>query len=122
VRFLVDANLSPRLAAALIAAGHDAVHVRELGMSSATDTAIIEAAEHDRRIVLSADTDFGTILALTGRTSPSVLLLRLTSPRRTELIAALLDANLPDVAEPLAAGAVVVVEDDRVRVRSLPLR
>jgi predicted nuclease of predicted toxin-antitoxin system len=122
VRFLVDANLSPRLAAALTAAGHDAVHVTDLAMGTATDLAILDAADSDRRIVLSADTDFGTLLALTGRTSPSVLLIRLTSSRRTAAIAALLEANLPAVAEALDEGAVVVVEDDRVRIRALPLR
>jgi len=122
VRILVDANLSPRLAALLVTTGHDAVHVSDLDLSSASDHTILEAADHENRVVLSADTDFGTLLAVTGRTRPSVVLVRLTSPRRTEAIAALLDANLPALADALTSGAVVVVEDDRVRVRDLPLR
>ncbi|HTW20465.1 MAG TPA: DUF5615 family PIN-like protein [Mycobacteriales bacterium] len=122
MRILVDANLSPRLAALLVTTGHDAVHVSDLDLSSASDHTILEAADHENRVVLSADTDFGTLLAVTGRTRPSVVLVRLTSPRRTEAIAALLDANLPALADALTSGAVVVVEDDRVRVRDLPLR
>jgi predicted nuclease of predicted toxin-antitoxin system len=121
VRLLVDANLSPRLAAALTGAGHDVVHVADLGMSRATDIEILEAADRDDRVIISADTDFGTLLAMSGASRPSVLLLRLTSPRRVAQVAAVLEANLPTVAEALDAGAVVVVEDGRVRVRSLPM-
>jgi predicted nuclease of predicted toxin-antitoxin system len=122
VRFLVDANLSPRLAVSLTDSGHDAVHVADLGLSRATDTAIVELAERDNRVIISADTDFGTLLAMSGATRPSVLLLRLTSPRRLESLAALVRANLPAVMDALEAGAVVVLEDGRVRVRTLPLR
>jgi predicted nuclease of predicted toxin-antitoxin system len=121
VRFLVDANLSPRLSVSLTDDGHDAVHVGDLGMSRATDAEILDAADRDDRIVLSADTDFGTLLAMSNRSRPSVLLLRLTGPRRTEQLAAVLLANLPAVADALDAGSVVVLEDGRIRVRSLPM-
>jgi hypothetical protein len=43
-----------------------------------------------------------------------------TWQRRPELQAALLVANQPAVAAELAAGAVVVIEDNRIRVRMLP--
>ena len=108
MRFLVDANLSPRLAVSLTEAGHDAVHVAGLGMSRATDIEILEVADRDDRVVVSADTDFGTLLAMGNRRSPSVLLLRLGSPRRTEQLTAVLHLNLPAVLEALGAGSVVV--------------
>ena len=63
MRFLVDENLSPRLADHLRAAGHDVVHVRELGLTSAADAAILEVARTQNRVIVSADTDFGTMLA-----------------------------------------------------------
>ena len=121
MRFLVDANLSPRLAISLTEAGHDAVHVADLGMSRATDIEILEAADRDDRVVVSADTDLGTLLAMGNRRSPSVLLLRLASPRRTEQLTAVLHANLPAVLDALDVGSVVVLEDARIRVRSLPM-
>jgi predicted nuclease of predicted toxin-antitoxin system len=37
MRFLVDNSLSPRLAAALCSEGHDAVHVRSLGVARVDD-------------------------------------------------------------------------------------
>ncbi|HZV25811.1 MAG TPA: DUF5615 family PIN-like protein [Acidothermaceae bacterium] len=121
MRFLVDANLSLRLAVSLNEAGHDAVHVADLGMSRATDLEILEVADREDRVVVSADTDFGTLLAMGNRRRPSVLLLRLASPRRTEQLTAVLQLNLPAVVDALDAGSVVVVEDARIRIRSLPM-
>jgi predicted nuclease of predicted toxin-antitoxin system len=49
VKFLIDNNLSPLLADALKAAGHDAVHLRDLGMQAATDYIVLEHAKADER-------------------------------------------------------------------------
>lgn len=59
MRFLVDNALSPVLATLLADAGHDAIHVRTLGMQRAEDVQIFDRAATDERIVVSADTDFG---------------------------------------------------------------
>ena len=45
MRLLVDANLSPAVAAQLRDAGHDAVHVIDVGLATATDPKIVEHAE-----------------------------------------------------------------------------
>jgi hypothetical protein len=44
VKFLIDNNLSPLLAESLKAAGHDAIHVRDLGLQAATDEVVLEHA------------------------------------------------------------------------------
>lgn len=122
MRFLVDQNLSRKLAEALRAAGHDVVHTSEVELSSASDRAVADLAVAEERVVVSADTDFGTLLAASGAGRPSVLLVRLRSPRQAEAIAEIVVANLDEVVEDLEAGAIVVLEDERVRIRRLPLR
>jgi predicted nuclease of predicted toxin-antitoxin system len=64
MRFLIDNALSPALALLLQQAGHDAIHVRELGLQHADDEVIFEHAAAEHRIVVSADGDFGTLLAV----------------------------------------------------------
>jgi predicted nuclease of predicted toxin-antitoxin system len=118
---LIDNALSPAIGEELKGAGHDAVHVRELAMQAASDEEIFDHAAEDDRIVVSADTDFGTLLAIRRQTAPSVILFRHGSQRRPADQAALLRANLPQLTDALEAGSIVVIEPDRIRVRALPL-
>ncbi len=90
-------------------------------MSRATDREILEYAVQDQRIVLTSDTDFGELLAMSNAALTSAVLLRRQGDRRAAQIAALVLANLEAVSEDLVAGAIVVLEADRVRVRRLPL-
>lgn len=121
MRFLVDQNISPVVAEVLSEAGHDAVHTGDIGLATASDAQILEMAMAESRIIISADTDFGMLLARQATTEPSVVLIRLRSPRRAIALVSLLLANLDAVAVDLEAGAVVVLEDERVRVRRLPI-
>ena len=122
MRFLLDENQSPVMVELFARLGHDAVHVRDVGLARSSDTAILAAARDDNRVVVSGDTDFGDLIASTNAASPSVVLLRRQGQRRAAEVVALLVANLDAVAADLEAGAVVVLDADRVRVRRLPLR
>ena len=121
MRFLLDNNLSPKLAELLRNAGHDVVHVGDIGMRSATDSVVIDAASADHRVLISADTDFGTLLARTHATTPSFLLLRRASGRRAAEQAEIILSNLDMVHADLNTGAIVVLGETTVRIRRLPI-
>lgn len=120
MRFLVDNSLSPRLARLLVEAGHDVIHVRDLGLGGADDATIFDAASHEQRVIIAQDTDFGTILATRQARLPSLILFR-CGAKSTEAVLRLLSDNLSTVVPDLEAGAVVVIEDARIRVRRLPI-
>jgi len=121
MRFLVDQNLSPLLADELRTVGHDVVHTRDIDLRTAVDEVVLRRALDEDRVLISADTDFGFLLAESGADRPSVVLLRLRTPRSAARLAAMVVANLESVAADLAVGAIVVLEDERIRVRLLPL-
>lgn len=100
-------------------AGHDAVHARDEGLIKASDETVFARAQSDSRVVVSGDTDFGRLLIEAEARKPSLILFHREGDRRAASQAGLILSNLEQVQDDLEAGAIVVIEPHRVRVRRL---
>ncbi len=121
MRFLIDNALPPKLAKLLREAGHDAVHLRELNRQHSDDGWILEFAHREDRIIVSADSDFATLLALRQWPKPSFILFREPDLTEAQHYAHRLLTNLAAVQQDLLGGCVVSFRHGHLRVRSLPI-
>ena len=120
LKFLVDACVDVRLARWLRDQGHDARHLHDEGLHKLPDETIFAKAIAEGCVVITHDLDFGEIAALTRGHKTGVIVFRLHNPRIARLTERL-SAILPDCVTALRDGAVVIVEDSRHRVRTLPI-
>jgi predicted nuclease of predicted toxin-antitoxin system len=120
VRLVVDMNLSVEWVAELARHGWTAVHWSTVGDPRADDATIMAWARANGHVVFTHDLDFGTVLALTHELGPSVIQLR-GQDVLPEQIGPPVLAALKQYDAALAAGALVVVELKKCRVRVLPL-
>ncbi len=82
----------------------------------------MDFAAANELVIISADTDFGELLAVSrGAVRPSVILLRSADRLTPDQQAAVLAANLPVLADELKTGALATIARGRVRIRSLPI-
>jgi predicted nuclease of predicted toxin-antitoxin system len=120
VRILIDMNLSPEWVPVLQRHGWTAVHWATVGDPRATDRTIMDWAVANGYIVFTHDLDFGTTLALTHATGPSVLQVRAADVLPGHLEGVVIAALRQHDAD-LASGALVVVDESRYRIRVLPI-
>ena len=120
MRFLADAGVSPKTVEFLKRLGHEAIHVRTLGLQRAPDPVIVERARADSSVVVTFDLDFGDILALGVLDKPSAIIFRLAD-ERADSVNQRLSTVLAERLADLQSGALILVEDTRYRVRKLPI-
>ena len=100
MKLLFDENISPRLVAALSEEFPGSVHVRDIGLARAPDTAIWTYARDHGLTILSKDSDFHQVSFLRGP-PPKVIWIRRGSCSTAD-IQALLRSNRTEI---LAFGA-----------------
>ena len=120
INILIDMNLTPDWAALLQSAGWTATHWSTVGDPKATDETIMDWAVANEYIVFTHDLDFGTILALTYKTGPSVLQIRGQNVMPDHM-GSLVIVAIRQHESDLESGALVVVEEGKNRVRILPI-
>jgi predicted nuclease of predicted toxin-antitoxin system len=121
LRILIDMNLSPMWTEVLERRGWQAVHWSTVGDPRASDGVIMQWAQENGYIVFTHDLDFGAILAATQARGPSVIQLR-AQDILGERLQVIVCTALELYQLQLEAGALIVVDEARSRVRILPLR
>jgi predicted nuclease of predicted toxin-antitoxin system len=120
MKLLLDQGLPRSSASILRYANIDTIHVGEIGMAMAEDKEILEYGRQQQRIVVTLDADFHALMALSAANFPSVVRIRIEG-LRGEGLAALIQRILVEWGEELELGAVLSVDERRMRMRRLPL-
>lgn len=121
MKILIDMNFPPQWVEVFEMQGLQAVHWLDVGNPRATDQELMTWARTNEYIVFTHDLDFGTLLALTHAKGPSVLQIRTQDVLPGDLDNIVL-AAIHQCEEELKAGALVIVDEQKTRVRILPLR
>lgn len=119
MKFVIDMNLPPIWVDAFQENGWEAVHWSSISAANAPDEEILAWAKENEYIVFTHDLDFGAILAATKAKSPSVIQIR-TQDVTPQVLKDLLFSAIHQYQHLLQAGALIVVDERKSRVRVLP--
>jgi len=120
MRILIDMNLSPEWVSVLGKAGWEAVHWSRIGQSDAPDHEIMRYARSKGYVIFTHDLDFGTILATTKADFPSVIQVR-SQDVTPDHLGRLVISALHQFKKHLQDGALVTIDQKRLRARILPM-
>ncbi len=121
MKFIANMGISPLTVAYLRKHGHQAEHLHEQGLDRLPDPEILARARDQSAILLTSDLDFGDLLAASNAALPSVVIFRLKPPMSPDKVNLYLDKVLREYTADLERGAVLSVDEKRVRVRRLPI-
>ena len=120
MKFLLDQGLPRSTVGHLQRMGLEAEHVGNLGLTTASDETILNEGRDRGAIVVTLDSDFHVLLALSNAASPSVIRIRIQGLKgdgAARVIRQVAEATERD----LIAGAAITVTDRRLALRRLPL-
>ena len=120
LKLLIDMNLSDKLVERLCEAGFDCQHWKTVGDPKAPDTELFDWAKRNDAVVITRDLGFSGILAATQFDAPSVVQVRCVDSHSKSAFPIILQA-LQQCEDHLRRGALVVVSENRLRIRTLPL-
>jgi predicted nuclease of predicted toxin-antitoxin system len=120
MKFLLDMPVSSLLLDVLREHGHEGVHAYHIGQDRASDRQLLELAQREGRVVVTADLDFPRLLALTSAQGPGLILFRGGNYSDTEMCG-LLERVLTDVSLQVLQESICVVDRSRIRITRLPI-
>jgi predicted nuclease of predicted toxin-antitoxin system len=120
MKLLLDQGIPRSTAALLCQVGLDAVHTGEIGLAEAADEEILRRALVESRVVVTFDADFHALLALSQAGKPSVVRIRIEG-LQAEDVCRLLHEVTRQCSEDLERGAMLSVQENRIRVHRLPV-
>ena len=120
MKILIDMNLSPEWVQEFKFHNIEAVHWSAAGKFDARDKIIMDWARKHDHIVFTHDLDFGTALALTRAEKPSVIQVR-TQNVTVSHLSKIIIPTLKEHTNLLQKGALLVIDEDKQRIRILPL-
>jgi len=120
MKFLLNMNVPRELGDRLGAAGHSYRHTGDIGLAQASDSAIIAEAKARGEVIVTHDLDYGHLLAFSGSSGPSVVIIRLRNAAPTHVTARILE-SWNQIEKSLQESAIVTLEDAASRVRRLPI-
>jgi predicted nuclease of predicted toxin-antitoxin system len=120
MKLLIDMNLSPLWIEIFEKEGWQADHWSTVGDPGAADSVIMNWARDNGYVVLTHDLDFGILLALTHANGPSVIQIRTQDVMPDQLGNTMIQV-LKLYKTQLESGALITVDDQKSRVRILPI-
>jgi len=119
-RFLIDEDLPRSLAPALREAGFDAEDARDVGLRGCSDAEVFARAQAEDRVLLTADLGFANALAFPAGSHAGIAVARLPNEMPVADVTLTILSALRDFADEELAGAIVIVERHRTRIRRHP--
>jgi predicted nuclease of predicted toxin-antitoxin system len=120
MQFLLDMGISNLVGTWLQSRGFDTIHIRDNGLNRLEDVLIVEKAIVENRIILTSDMDFGQILSNKQTHSVSLVQFRVSDFTAANIIRKL-ELLFEEFSEQLGSAYLFTVEDNRIRLRKLPI-
>jgi predicted nuclease of predicted toxin-antitoxin system len=115
VKVKLDENITTAAGALIAEHGHEVDTIVDEGLTGAADSIVIEACRSDARMLVTFDVGFGDVRVYQPGSHSGIVLPRLADQRpdaTLDLLRFLIGHMLDELA-----GALIVVSDDRVRIR-----
>jgi predicted nuclease of predicted toxin-antitoxin system len=113
-------GVSYKVAQWLNSVGHNAIHISSEGLHTMEDFLIIEKAIKENRIILTADMDFGQILAFNEAYAVSVIQFRIIDLSPANIISKLAIVFGRFSSQLVTERVIITVQENKVRLKSLP--